>query len=75
MQGLVKYIRAVSPAHLYATTMSPPAIQQVISALKVTMGKDGTNRGVYLYIFNTKNLLDSNPFIFPSGGRIRNLNC
>jgi hypothetical protein len=27
--------------------MSPPAVQQVISALKVILGEDGTNRGVH----------------------------
>ncbi|THU49380.1 hypothetical protein C4D60_Mb06t08960 [Musa balbisiana] len=33
------------PAHLYATSMSPPAVQQVISAIKVILGEDGSNRG------------------------------
>jgi serine palmitoyltransferase len=42
----VKYLRYVSPGHLYATAMSPPAVQQVLSALKVLMGEDGTDRGM-----------------------------
>ncbi|KAG6634873.1 long chain base biosynthesis protein 2a-like isoform X2 [Carya illinoinensis] len=33
------------PAHLYATSMSPPAAQQIISAIKVILGEDGTSRG------------------------------
>ena len=39
------YLKAVSPGHLYATALSPPAAQQVISALKVILGEDGSNRG------------------------------
>lgn len=46
MQELLHYIRSISPAHLYATSMPPPVVQQVISALKVIMGEDGTNRGI-----------------------------
>lgn len=42
---LIKYLKFVSPGHLYATAMSPPAVEQVISALKVIVGEDGTNRG------------------------------
>ena len=38
-------MKAVSPGHLYATNLSPPAAQQVISALKVILGEDGSNRG------------------------------
>ncbi|RVW45145.1 Long chain base biosynthesis protein 2d [Vitis vinifera] len=33
------------PAHLYATSMSPPAVQQIISAIKVILGEDGSCRG------------------------------
>lgn len=42
---LIKYLKYVSPGHLYATAMSPPAVQQVISALKVILGEDGSDRG------------------------------
>jgi hypothetical protein len=28
--------------------MSPPAVQQVISALKVILGEDGSNRGKFI---------------------------
>ncbi|XP_068666948.1 long chain base biosynthesis protein 2d-like [Aristolochia californica] len=42
---LIKYLKYACPAHLYATSISPPAVQQVISAIKVILGEDGSNRG------------------------------
>ncbi|KAJ3678238.1 hypothetical protein LUZ60_002041 [Juncus effusus] len=42
---IIQYLKHTCPAHLYATSMSPPAVQQVISAIKVILGEDGTNRG------------------------------
>ncbi|XWS43956.1 hypothetical protein CRYUN_Cryun15aG0003000 [Craigia yunnanensis] len=42
---LVKYLKYTCPAHLYATSISPPAAQQIISSIKVILGKDGSNRG------------------------------
>ncbi|KAJ0973568.1 hypothetical protein J5N97_021527 [Dioscorea zingiberensis] len=42
---IVQYLKHTCPAHLYATSMSPPAVQQVISAIKVILGEDGSNRG------------------------------
>ncbi|KAG6543374.1 hypothetical protein Mapa_015288 [Marchantia paleacea] len=42
---LIQYLKHVSPGHLYATAMSPPAVQQVISALRLIRGEDGTDRG------------------------------
>jgi serine palmitoyltransferase len=45
LQELIRYMKLASPAHMYATSMSTPAVQQVISALEVILGKDGTNRG------------------------------
>jgi len=47
-QELIKYMSSISPAHIYATAMSPPAVQQVISAFKVILGEDGTDRGKFL---------------------------
>ncbi|XP_031101236.1 long chain base biosynthesis protein 2a-like isoform X3 [Ipomoea triloba] len=38
---LIQYL----PAHLYATSISPPAAQQIISAIKVILGQDGSSRG------------------------------
>ena len=48
VQELIKYLGSISPAHIYATAMSPPAVQQVISAFKVILGEDGTDRGKFL---------------------------
>lgn len=51
-QDLVKYLRYTSPAHIYATAMSPPAVQQVISALKVILGEDNSDRGLQTPCFH-----------------------
>jgi len=45
-RDLVEHIRRSSPGTLYAAAMSPPAAQQALSALKVIMGEDGSDRGV-----------------------------
>ncbi|XP_038986470.1 long chain base biosynthesis protein 2a-like [Phoenix dactylifera] len=42
---IIQYLKYTCPAHLYATSMSPPAVQQVISAIKIILGEDGSNRG------------------------------
>ncbi|KAL6325172.1 hypothetical protein AAG906_023017 [Vitis piasezkii] len=42
---LIQYLKHTSPAHLYATSMSPPAVQQIISSIKVILGEDGSCRG------------------------------
>lgn len=45
-QEIIQHLKHSCPAHLYATSMSPPAVQQVISAIKVILGEDGSNRGI-----------------------------
>ena len=45
VQELIQYLKYTCPAHLYATSISPPAAEQIISAIKVILGEDGTNRG------------------------------
>ncbi|GBF97475.1 hypothetical protein Rsub_10398 [Raphidocelis subcapitata] len=42
---LVAYLRRHSPAHLYAASIAPGAAQQIISALKLIRGDDGSGRG------------------------------
>ncbi|KAL6659855.1 hypothetical protein ACP70R_002684 [Stipagrostis hirtigluma subsp. patula] len=42
---IIQHLKHSCPAHLYATSMSPPAVQQVISAIQVILGEDGSNRG------------------------------
>ncbi|CAM6116275.1 unnamed protein product [Calypogeia fissa] len=44
-EDLIKYLKHTSPSHLYATAMSPPAVEQVVSAIKLILGEDGTDRG------------------------------
>ncbi|KAM0929034.1 hypothetical protein ACQ4PT_001868 [Festuca glaucescens] len=42
---LIQHLKHSCPAYLYATSMSPPAAQQIISSIKVILGEDGSNRG------------------------------
>ncbi|KAM0066311.1 putative serine C-palmitoyltransferase [Helianthus debilis subsp. tardiflorus] len=42
---LIQYLKYTCPAHLYATSISPPAAQQIISAIKVIIGEDGSTQG------------------------------
>lgn len=42
---LIAYLKQAHPAHLYATAMSPPAAAQILSALQVILGEDGSDRG------------------------------
>ncbi|KAL1314564.1 hypothetical protein HN51_041372 [Arachis hypogaea] len=44
-EDLIKYLKYTCPAHLYATSVSPPAAQQIISSIRVILGEDGSNRG------------------------------
>ncbi|KAG8078975.1 hypothetical protein GUJ93_ZPchr0007g3068 [Zizania palustris] len=44
-QEIVRHLKHTCPAHIYATSMSPPGVQQAISAIKVILGEDGSNRG------------------------------
>lgn len=39
-------LREESHAHCYATAMSPPVAQQILSSMKIIMGQDGTNEGI-----------------------------
>ncbi|KAB1217515.1 Long chain base biosynthesis protein 2a [Morella rubra] len=41
---LIRYLKHTCPAHLYATSVSPPAAQQIISAIKVILGEDGAQK-------------------------------
>ncbi|KAJ4973965.1 hypothetical protein NE237_007139 [Protea cynaroides] len=42
---LIQYLKYTCPTHLYATAVSPPCAQQIISAIKVILGEDGSSRG------------------------------
>ncbi|XP_037923980.1 serine palmitoyltransferase 2-like isoform X2 [Hermetia illucens] len=44
-KSLINFLRANSHAHCYASTMSPPTVQQIITSMKIVMGLDGTNEG------------------------------
>ncbi|XP_029903296.1 serine palmitoyltransferase 2b [Myripristis murdjan] len=42
---LIDYLRNHSHSALYATSMSPPVAQQIITSMKTIMGEDGTTLG------------------------------
>lgn len=42
---VVDYIRSTSLGSLYSASISPPACQQIISAMKIILGEDGTDLG------------------------------
>eukprot|EP00998_Keelungia_sp_KM082_P012155 NODE_846_length_1600_cov_74.924644_g836_i0.p1 GENE.NODE_846_length_1600_cov_74.924644_g836_i0~~NODE_846_length_1600_cov_74.924644_g836_i0.p1 ORF type:complete len:482 (-),score=82.38 NODE_846_length_1600_cov_74.924644_g836_i0:58-1503(-) len=44
-KNLIRYLRATSPGLVYANALSPVICQQVVSALKVIAGEDGTDLG------------------------------
>ncbi|KAF8094975.1 hypothetical protein N665_0348s0058 [Sinapis alba] len=44
-KNLIQYLKHHCPAHLYATSISTPSAQQIISAIQVILGEDGSNRG------------------------------
>ncbi|KAG4939366.1 hypothetical protein JHK85_046088 [Glycine max] len=45
-KDLIQHLKYTCPAHLYATSISPPAAQQIISSIRVILGEDGSNRGL-----------------------------
>ncbi|CAB0003214.1 unnamed protein product [Nesidiocoris tenuis] len=45
-KDLIDYIRANSHAACYASAMSPPVAQQIISSMTIIMGRDGTKEGL-----------------------------
>uniref|UniRef100_A0A3P8WRZ9 serine C-palmitoyltransferase n=1 Tax=Cynoglossus semilaevis TaxID=244447 RepID=A0A3P8WRZ9_CYNSE len=42
---LIDYLRSHSHSALYATSMSPPVAQQIITSMKIIMGEDGSTLG------------------------------
>ncbi|KAL2935579.1 Long chain base biosynthesis protein 2a [Bienertia sinuspersici] len=42
---LIQYLKYTCPAHLYGTSISPPSAQQIMSAIQVLLGEDGSSRG------------------------------
>ncbi|XP_068573729.1 serine palmitoyltransferase 2-like isoform X2 [Cebidichthys violaceus] len=43
---LIEYLRSHSHSAVYATSMSPPVMEQVITSMKCIMGEDGTTIGL-----------------------------
>lgn len=55
-QELIDYLRRHSHSALYATSMSPPVAQQIITSMKIIMGEDGTTLGSCQKITQHKSL-------------------
>jgi len=49
LQEIINFLRHTSYGATYATGMSPPITQMVISAMKIVMGEDGTNEGAVIF--------------------------
>ncbi|XP_067223559.1 serine palmitoyltransferase 2 isoform X2 [Chanodichthys erythropterus] len=44
-KDLIDYLRTHSHSAIYATSMSPPVVEQIITSMKCIMGEDGTTIG------------------------------
>ena len=44
-QEVIDHIRGSSHSAVYASSMSPPVAMQIMSAMKIIMGEDGTDEG------------------------------
>ena len=44
-QNLINWMRSQSHANMYAGSMSPPVVQQILASMRIIMGLDGTNLG------------------------------
>ena len=42
---LIQHLKHWAPGHLYATSLAPPAAQQIMSAMRLLRGEDGSGRG------------------------------
>ncbi len=42
---LIQHLKHWAPGHLYATSLAPPAAQQILSAIRLLRGEDGSDRG------------------------------
>jgi len=48
LQEIINFLRQASYGATYATSMSPPVAQMSVSAIKIIMGEDGTNKGTFV---------------------------
>jgi serine palmitoyltransferase len=44
-KNVIDFLRANSAGSVYSSSISPPAVQQVLSAFKIMLHEDGTNIG------------------------------
>lgn len=48
-QELIDYLRTHSHSAVYATSLSPPVVEQIVTSMKCIMGQDGTTLGKSLF--------------------------
>mmetsp|Transcript_27178 Transcript_27178/g.46867 ORF Transcript_27178/g.46867 Transcript_27178/m.46867 type:complete len:514 (-) Transcript_27178:369-1910(-) len=44
-ESLIEYLKMTSPGQLYASSMAVPCVQQIITALSIVLGEDGSDLG------------------------------
>ncbi|XP_014469799.1 PREDICTED: serine palmitoyltransferase 2 [Dinoponera quadriceps] len=44
-KALIDHLKIYCHAHTYGSAMAPPVAQQIITAMRIVMGEDGTNEG------------------------------
>ena len=49
-QEIINHIRGSSHSAAYASSMSPPVVMQIIASMKMIMGEDGTDKGLFILI-------------------------
>ena len=49
VQELIDHLRVNSHAACYASSMSPPVAQQIVTSMRIIMGEDGSHEGLYLF--------------------------
>lgn len=52
-QELITYMRQASAGSAYSASLSPPCCQQIISAIKIIIGEDGTDLGIVYAVFGS----------------------
>lgn len=63
VQELIQYLRSHSHSAVYAASMSPPVVEQIIASMKCIMGKDGTTIGELSFYFHKNKIFDINTIL------------
>lgn len=58
VQELIQYLRRHSHSAVYAASMSPPVVEQILASMKCIMGEDGTTIGECSVFFSATTVKD-----------------